>query len=221
MAYLGRVKQDYLYEQSQRLENLSHLDLSRNKSESVDVAPRNGDLQNKDTNDSSPMSNFENADIEVTTSISLDAVRRCQDLLRRSLDVSIPLSRFVFQASKIANEENSIQTSSQVKGDIIFDAITGNGKARQKLNFVPDISSPLTARETKLKEREVDYLDFLAAKWPTARVPNRSERKAPDFVTREPKILSVRVKKDDRSAASIFLKKFKALLELEPGQLII
>ena len=221
LAYLGRVKQDYLHEQSQRLNNLSHLNLSRSKSVSVDAAPQSSGDQTKSTNDSSDNGDFEHSDVEMITPISLDAVHHCQELLRRSLDVGVPLSRFISQASKIANKENPLKFLTQSKEDAIFDAIVEQGKSRQKPNFVPNISSPQVIMRTELKERKVDYLYFLTAKWPTTRATIRSERRTPKSVEREAKILSVRVKKEDRGAASTYLKKLKALLEVEPCQLII
>lgn len=220
LAYLGRVNQDYLHEQSQRLNNLSRLNLSKSKAASVDAPSQSGHAQTENTNNSSDIGNLERADIEITMPISLDAVFRCQELLRRSLDVSVPLSRFVSQASKIANERTSMPTTSHTYEDTVFDAIVGHEKARRKPKFIPSISSLPVAREPELKDRKIDYLDFLAAKWPTIRVPGQSDRAIPKVVGRPAKTLSVRARKENKGAASTYLKKLKALLEVEPGQLI-
>ena len=221
LAYLGRVKHGYLSDQSQRLDDLSHLDLRHTKPVSVKPASENDALQANIAKSSSRPAESKRSLVEVTMPVSLDAIHRCQRAIRQSLDVNIPLSRFIKRASKIANEESSKQASLRMNKDIIFDAIIGHEREDRNPRFMPFISSSKMENDTTMGNREVDSLAFLTARWPAPTMESQPTRGRQETATSKVNIFSVKVAKENKSSASIFLNRIKALLEVEPGQLII
>ena len=221
LAYLGRVKQGYLSAQSQRLENLSHLDVRHTKYVHVKPVLDTDNLEANDTDSFSKDKKPQRSIVEVTIPISLNAVYNCQNLIRQSLEVNVPLSSFITRASVIANEESSKQASLSSKKDTIFDAIIGQEQTGRQFRFVPSMKSSTSMHAMKTENHEVDSLDFLTARLPTPKALGRRTRDRLEKVTSKADIFSVKVATGKRYPASIFLNKFKSLLELEPGQLIL
>ena len=214
LAYLGQVKEDYLSAQSQRLNDLSHLDLSYTKNLPVKST------QQEATNDHLENGKPQPSVVEVTAPISLVAIHRCQELLLQSLNVKVPLSKFITQASKIANKEILKQALSCTSKSTVFDTIIGHDQGDKISRFVPYVSSRKRTNNTETKKLNVDSLEFLTAIWPAPAI-SKQTRQSQETAASNYEIIGVKVTRENKSSASAFLNRIKALLEVEPGQLII
>ncbi|KAF1814900.1 hypothetical protein P152DRAFT_237294 [Eremomyces bilateralis CBS 781.70] len=211
LAYLGHIPSARPAEQSQQLAKLSHLDLTN-----IKLAP----APIKEATPAPPPDVQPAAEepTQLALPISLAAVLACQKKLQDALGVTLPLSTFLTRAVELANESLPRKRAPPT-ADELFDAVIGAEKIvhGERGNFVPDVLvEPFAAgRRT---QRPVDIIDELAG-----RVAAKGKEAVPSAgVGRGAEnVFSVTVDEANLKRGETFLQRMKAILEKEPGRLVL
>jgi hypothetical protein len=145
----------------------------------------------------------------------------------------MPLSTFIARATDVANDDLPRPASAKLSADELFNAVLGLDKlslAGVRGNFMPQIMAlPQTAVAAMPKARaasskKVDIIDILAGKR-TVSTTSVSKGIASSLavpgVAATTNIFSVTVPKGEEKRARVFLERVKAVLEDEPGRLVL
>lgn len=217
LAYLGKISKDYPAQASERLEKLSHLDLSnitlaepKKKSD----APARAELPEMEMP----------SEAEIAVPVSLSAVIAVQKRVQDTLGIFLPLSTFVARASELANEDLPARIQKPT-ADELFNAVLGLDKVGPKLSrgrYLPEITA-LSPAPPPLprKPKRADIIDFLAAP-KTGRAEIRPEDlPAALGVSAGDNIFSVSAKVGEEERVTEYLERLKVALEKEPGRLVL
>ena len=225
LAYLGTISSSYSSDQSVRIAELGHLDLSNFK-----IAPPKEMPPLPSTKAAPPPPPEPEPDTEIAVSISFKAVLEVQKRIQDTLGITLPLSTFIARATEVANDDLPLSKSYQLTASELFNQVLGFDKVNSKVSrgsFTPQItalpSTPFKARPGPIKKP--DIIDLLTNKSPTAsarglRVPAAglmagSEQGAATNV------FSVSVSKGEEKRARVFLERVKTILQVEPGRLVL
>ncbi|KAF2003899.1 hypothetical protein P154DRAFT_519797 [Amniculicola lignicola CBS 123094] len=221
LAYLGQIQESYAAEQSKRIGQLAHLDLSN-----IKLAPPKEAPAKKPAAVSESATLPEELDVEVALSVSLKAVMECQKRVQESIGVFLPISTFIARAAELANEELPRSITAKPTANELFNAVLGLdkivGKGFARGQFVPLVTSlrPTTLPVTKPAARKSDIVDILAGKKPVTRA-GKSAGVGPDRTVGPVNVFSVSVPKGDEKRGQVFLERVKSVLEVEPGRLVV
>lgn len=225
LAYLGTISSTYSSDQSARITQLGHLDLSN-----IKIAPPKEPPAPAESPKAIPAAAAIEPDTEVSVSISLKAVLEVQKRIQTTLDITLPLATFVTRAADVANDGLPRSTSDQLTVDELFYQVLGLDKVDSKTsrgNFIPQIlalpSKPFPS--TVGPARKLDIIDILAAKRSGA--PTTSSEVPPSGIVAESNtgaptnVFCVSAPKGDEKRARVFLERVKTILQVEPGRLVI
>ncbi|CZR66198.1 related to pyruvate dehydrogenase complex protein X precursor, dihydrolipoamide acetyltransferase component [Phialocephala subalpina] len=215
LAYLGSVSSSYPSELSTKIEKLTHLDLSNIKlavpapkpAKAVEPAPE-------------PIVPQET---EVAVPISMRAVLDVQKRIQSTLGVFMPMSTFIARATDVANDNLPRSKTQALSADELFDQVLGLDKVTTasgvRGTFLPQITAlPSAAPSVPVKPaKQLDIIDILAG----GSRPSTLARKPVPGLSNSVNVFSVKVPKGDEKRAQVFLDRVKAVLEAEPGRLVL
>ena len=216
LAYIGQIENAYPSELASRFTKLSHLDLSNIKVMAKKEAP-------KKTAAEAPAV-VEDLPIEVALPVSLTAVMECQKRVKDSIGVFLPLTTFIARAAELANENLPKSKTAKPTADELFNAVLGldkvSGSSSSRGNFVPQMTSlpPTTVSTRSSSFKKPDILEVLAGKKTAAR---GAKAAGAQTVIGPLNVFSVSVPKGDEKRGRVFLERVKAVLEAEPGRLVV
>jgi hypothetical protein len=219
LAYIGSVSSSYPSELSARIAKLSHLDLSN-----IKLAPQAPKPAKPTAAVPEPEPVIE--DLEVAVPISMTAVIEVQKRIQSSLGIFLPLSTFIARASDVANDNLPRSKSYKPTADELFNEVLGLDNVASsngfRGSFLPQItalpaSSP--AEPSRLPSKNVDIIDILAGKTRSPKV-SFGTKSAPGL-SPAVNVFSVKVPRGDERQAEVFLERVKAVLESEPGRLVL
>ena len=218
LAYLGKIPKDYSSEASERIEKLSHLDLSNitlAEPAKKPEAPRKAEAAPKIQLPS---------ETEIAVPISLAAVIAVQKRVQDKLGIFLPLSTFVARASELANEDLPASKRKPTADDL-FNSVLGLdkvGSSSSRGRYIPEITalSPVPPPVPR-KAKKADIIDVLSA--PKGR---RAEVRPEDLpaalgVSAGDNIFSVTAKVGEEERVTEYLERLKLALEKEPGRLVL
>ena len=218
LAYLGKISKDYPSQSAERLEKMSHLDLSnitlaepKKKPEAPNQPPATPEIELP-------------SETEIAVPVSLTAVIAVQKRVQDTLGIFLPLSTFVARASELANEDLPTRKRTPTAEDL-FNSVLGLDKVSSKASrghYLPQITA-LSPVPPPLPRRagQVDIIDVLAA--PRSR---RAEVRPEDLpaalgVSAGDNIFSVTARAGEEERVTEYLERLKMALEKEPGRLVL
>ncbi|KAI9817825.1 MAG: pyridoxine biosynthesis protein [Pycnora praestabilis] len=227
LAYLGQIASSYSSDQSARISNLGHLDLSK-----IKVMPQTTEIAapapQQATKALPPTSE---PDTEVAVPVSLTAVLAMQKRVQDTLGVMLPLSTFIARATDVANDDLPKSKLAKPSCDELFNQVLGldnvNSPATSRGSFTPQItalpSSPLPLMKPKAAAaKKPDIIDMLSGKPSSVgRINRRSSSGIMGGSSSSMNVFSVSVPKGEEKRARKFLERVKTVLEAEPGRLVI
>ncbi len=233
LAYLGSIEPEYSTKQSQRIEHMSHLDLSN-----IKVMPVSEKLAVPTTHQASALSMPEPIiGTDISLSISLAEVLKVQKHIQDSLGVDMPLATFLSRAIDIANDDLPIPKGAQPTADELFNAVLGLDNVSSSMSpgtsrgmYIPGISAmPVIASATRgiarppMGGRKPDIIDVLSGRAPArtrpVRVPAASS--AMPSSGGSTNVFTVTVPAGEERRAKVFLERVKTVLQVEPGRLVL
>ncbi|QLI66114.1 Pyruvate dehydrogenase complex protein X component [Metarhizium brunneum] len=217
LAYLGSINADSPAAVSSRLEKLSHLDLSNIKVAEKKAAPAAPQEPKPSRHEARPL--------EINVPVSLSKVVEVQKRIQKTLGVFMPLSTFISRAAEVANDDlppaNRAPTASE-----LFDQVLGLDKIKAAKGsrgvYLPQISAvpPSTLFEPPTRPaKKADIIDVLTAK-PKKAAREHGIATVPGF-SNGLNVFSLVVPREEEHRAHMFLERCKAILEEEPGRLVL
>lgn len=217
LAYLGKVPANRPEEIKARFDHNSHLDLSNIKV----AAPKALKKAEKAVAEKSIPE-----DLQVSLPISLATVIEVQKKIEATLDTFVPLSTFIARATELANDELPLPSNYKPTTDELFNQVLGLDKASPKGSrgyYLPQISALPTPSFTGVAPKpktKVDIIDFLAG--PVRKPAPKVQRPGPHSgISTGSNVFSLTVPKTEEQRAKLFLQRVKAVLEGEPGRLVL
>jgi pyruvate/2-oxoglutarate dehydrogenase complex dihydrolipoamide acyltransferase (E2) component len=218
LAYLGKISKDYPSQSAERLEKMSHLDLSnitlaepKKKPEAPKQAAVVPEIELP-------------SETEIAVPVSLTAVIAVQKRVQDTLGIFLPLSTFIARASELANQDLPARKRKPTAEDL-FNSVLGLDKVSSKVSrgdYLPEITA-LSPAAPPLPRRiqKADIIDVLAA--PKSR---RAEVRPEDLpaalgVSAGDNIFSVTAKVGEEERVTEYLERLKVALEKEPGRLVL
>lgn len=220
LAYIGKIKESYPSELAEQFAKRSHLDLSN-----IKVMPKKEAPAKKPAAVAEAPKVVEDLPVEIALPISLTAVTECQKRVKDSIGVFLPLTTFIARATELANENLPKSKTAKPTADELFNSVLGldkvSGKSSSRGNFVPQMTSlpPTTVGIRPTSFKKPDVLEILAGKKPAARGAKTTG--GPAKVLGPLNVFSVSVPKGDEKRGRVFLERVKAVLEAEPGRLVV
>lgn len=233
LAYLGSIAAEYSSQQSQRIEHMSHLDLSNIKVMATPEKPATPKTEQSPIPEPLAATN-------ISLPISLHEVLKVQKRIQDSLGVSMPLATFLARAVDIANDDLPVPKGAQPTPDELFNAVLGlNNTSSMSTGtsrglYVPEISAlPLPVSATKgiarprTMGKQPDILDILSGratsstgstKAYSSRTVTGSDAALSGGATN---IFSITVPAGEERRARVFLERMKTVLQAEPGRLVL
>ena len=218
LAYLGTIEPSYVGKQSQRIADLTHLDLSNikvareRKSKTTTQGPQENTIRSEASSSK-----------KISIAVSFQAVNEVRHRLHSTLGIEVPLETFISQAVDISNH-NLPRSISVPTADKLFDEVigfSGTTFRHSRGTFAPQITTSLalSTGTSEVARREPDILDVLIN---TTTKPTflREPTVGASSDTEMPEIFSVMVAKDEERRASVFLERVKSVLETNPGRLV-
>jgi len=229
LAYLGAISKDYPAIQASRIAQIQHLDLSN-----IKIAPPAGQKSIEPIAEGLPTPEEKlPSERSLAVSISLKAVLLVQKRIQDTLGIEVPLSTFISRATEAANDSLPRSKSTKPTSDEIFDEILGIAPQPGSFeafvrnsshgNYIPDVNVISTADITKSPDTgaEEDIIDFLAghtkAKPATLSSVPISSDPAPSAIN----VFSLTVPANEENRAREFLDRFRDLLQVNPGRLVL
>ncbi|KAF1933918.1 uncharacterized protein M421DRAFT_87987 [Didymella exigua CBS 183.55] len=220
LAYVGKIQESYPSELADRFKKLSHLDLSN-----IKVMPKKEAPAKKPSAAAAAPKVIEELPVEIALPISLTAVTEVQKRVKDSIGVFLPLSTFIARATELANEELPKSKTAKPTADELFNAVLGldkvAGKSFSRGSYVPQVTSlpPTTVSIRPSSFKKPDVLEILAGKKSVvrgAKAVGGAQRAVGTL-----NVFSVSVPKGDEKRGRVFLERVKAVLEAEPGRLVV
>ncbi|UPX13632.1 Dihydrolipoyllysine-residue acetyltransferase [Ascochyta rabiei] len=220
LAYVGKIQESYPSELADRFTKLSHLDLSN-----IKVMPKKEAPAKKPAAAAKAPKVVEDLPVEIALPVSLTAVTECQKRVKDSIGVFLPLTTFIARATELANEDLPRSKTAKPTADELFNAVLGldkvAGKEFSRGHFVPQVTSlpPTTVNKRPASFKKPDVLEILAGKKTVARGAKAGG--GTERVVGPLNVFSVSVPKGDEKRGRVFLERVKAVLEAEPGRLVV
>jgi len=219
LAYLGTVSPSRPEEIMKRFNHNSHLDLSNIKIAVPKVAPKAEKAPVQEV----PVPE----DLLVSLPVSLAAVIEVRKKLEDTLGTFVPLSTFLERAAEVANDELPLPSNYKPTADELFNQVMGLNKVGPRSSrgrYLPQIAalppSSFTGVAPKPKAK-VDIIDFLATSNKKSVPKTRKVSPGQSGVSTGTNFFSLMVPKEEEKRAKIFLQRMKAVLETEPGRLVL
>lgn len=216
LAYMGKIDKSYSAEQSKRISNMGHLDLSNIE---VSVPKKAEAPKTAEAVTAAP-----EPDTEIALPVSLTAVIATQKRVEDTLGIFLPLSTFIARASELANEDLPLSKNRVPTADELFNSILGLDKISSKTSrgrYVPQITAlgPTPIMASRSSPRKQDIIDLLSAK-PAA--PRKASKVAGPIGAVAPhNVFSVMAQKGEEKRVQKYLERMKKVLEAEPGRLVL
>jgi pyruvate/2-oxoglutarate dehydrogenase complex dihydrolipoamide acyltransferase (E2) component len=218
LAYLGSIKADGPAKISALFGKLSHLDLSNIKVAPKKEAPK----QAKEVKAVPPPPPPE---AEVSIPISLAKVIEVQKMIQSKLGTFLPLSTFIARATEVANDDLPL-VARKPTADDLFDAVVlglDTVPRTERGLYVPHVKvADLPAVRLTRVPPKTDIIDMLAAP------PKKATSHPPSVVSgistgvgTGSNMFSLVVPEAEERRAAVFLDRMKAILEKEPGRLVL
>lgn len=216
LAHIGSINADTPSAISSRFDKLSHLDLSNIKVAEKKAAPA--------PKEAAPVVEAPVIeDIEINVPVSLAKVAEVQQKIQDTLGVFLPFSTFISRAAEVANDDLPPSTRAPTV-DELFDQVLGLDKVKAAKGsrgiYLPQISAiPPPSAFPPAVAKKTDIIDILAASPKKSRsVPTITA--VPGFSSGA-NVFSLVVPKEEEDRALVFLERCKAILEEEPGRLVL
>ncbi|CAH0049150.1 unnamed protein product [Clonostachys solani] len=217
LAFLGTIDAEVPAAISSRFEKLGHLDLSDVKV----AAPKKEEPAKKEAAPAPKAPAIEN--LEINVPVSLSKVVEVQNKINDTLGVFLPLSTFISRAADVANADLP-PASRQPTAEELFDQVLGLDKVKAAKGtrgvYLPQISAITPSSFVSASpSKKSDIIDILTAK--------PKKRASPPVIPTVPglssgaNVFSLVVPKAEEERAQVFLERCKAILEEEPGRLVL
>lgn len=216
LAYIGSIKSETPATISAMFEKLAHLDLSN-----IKVAEKKQAPAPKEAAPVPAAPVIE--DLEINVPVSLAKVVEVQKKIQNTLGVFLPISTFVSRAAQVANDDLPPFKRAPT-ADELFDQVLGLDKVKAAIGsrgvYLPQISAiPPPSAFAPPQAKKTDIIDILAASPKKSRtVPTITT--VPGFSSNA-NVFSLVVPKEEEDRALVFLERCKAILEEEPGRLVL
>ncbi|KAH8658726.1 putative pyruvate dehydrogenase complex protein X component, mitochondrial [Tricladium varicosporioides] len=218
LAYIGSISPSYPTELSDKIQKLSHLDLSNIKLAAPTIKPEK---------EAAPaaVSVPEKKAINIAMPISMKSVIEVQERVQKTLGVFMPLSTFIARAADVANDNLPRSKTYKPSADELFNDVLGldsvttvNGT---RGSFLPQITALPSAapRVKRVPAKNVDIIDILSGK-PASSKRGIAPRAMPGM-SNAINVFSVTAPYGDEKRAQVFLERVKTVLENEPGRLVL
>jgi pyruvate/2-oxoglutarate dehydrogenase complex dihydrolipoamide acyltransferase (E2) component len=218
LAFLGTIDAETPAALSSRFEKLGHLDLSNIK---VAAPPKKEEPAKKEAAPAPKAPVIEN--LEINVPVSLSKVVEVQNKINDTLGVFLPLSTFISRAADVANADLP-PASRQPTAEELFDQVLGLDKVKAARGtrgvYLPQISAITPSSFVSAPpSKKSDIIDILTAK--------PKKRASPPVIPTVPglssgaNVFSLVVPKAEEERAQVFLERCKAILEEEPGRLVL
>ncbi|KAH7170322.1 hypothetical protein EDB81DRAFT_851171 [Dactylonectria macrodidyma] len=221
LAYLGSINPERPAAVEARFNSLAHLDLSNIKvAEKKAVAPKEAPKEAAPPPKAPVIEK-----LEVSIPISLAKVVEVQKKIQNKLGVFLPISTFISRASVVANEDLP-QVPRAPTANELFDQVLGLDKVKAAKGsrgvYLPETSAipPASFLAPRSAPKKADIIDILAGSNKKS-APQPAEIRAVPGLSSGPNVFSLVVPKAEEQRAQIFLERCKAILEEEPGQLVL
>ncbi|KAM5351347.1 hypothetical protein ACJ41O_004070 [Fusarium nematophilum] len=200
LAYLGSIKPETPAANESLFNSLAHLDLSNIKAPVVE-------------------------NLEVSIPVSLAKVIEVQNKIQDTLGVFLPISTFIGRAAEVANDDLPLSKRAPTT-DELFDQVLGLDKVKAAKGargvYLPQISAippaSLLAPQPAARKRS-DIIDVLAA--PKKSAPKPATIRTVPGMSSGVNLFTLVVPKVEEARAQVFLERCKAILEEEPGRLVL
>lgn len=217
LAYLGTIKQETPANLSAMWDKLSHLDLSNIKVAEKKAAPPK-EAEPQQEKETLPEA------FEINVPVSLAKVVEAQKKIQQSLGVFLPLSTFISRAADVANDDLPLPIRPPTSSEL-FDQVLGLDKVKAAKGsrglYLPQIAAipPTSMLAPRSTPKSADIIDILSG---PARKP-RAEPVIPVVpgLSNGDNVFSLVVPKGEEERAHVFLERCKAILEQEPGRLVL
>lgn len=215
LAYMGKIDKSYSAEQSKRISNMGHLDLSNIQ---ISVPKKIEAPKAPSAVKAAP-----EPDTEIALPISLTAVIATQKRVEDTLGIFLPLSTFIARASELANEDLPLSKIRAPTSDELFNSVLGLDKISSKTSrgrYVPQITAlgPTPILAPRLTKKP-DLIDLLSAK---SAAPKKASKIAGAIGAVAPhNVFSVKAQKGEEKRVQEYLQRMKKVLEAEPGRLVL
>ncbi|VUC20312.1 unnamed protein product [Clonostachys rosea] len=217
LAFLGTIDAETPATISSRFEKLGHLDLSNIK---VAAPKKTEEPAKKEAAPAPKAPVIEN--LEINVPVSLSKVVEVQNKINETLGVFLPLSTFISRAADVANSDLP-PASRQPTADELFDQVLGLDKVKAAKGtrgvYLPQISAITPSSFVSAPSKKSDIIDILTAK--------PKKQASPPVIPTVPglssgaNVFSLVVPKAEGERAQVFLERCKAILEEEPGRLVL
>ncbi|KAL6924555.1 hypothetical protein FSHL1_001806 [Fusarium sambucinum] len=218
LAHIGSINPETPAANETNFNNMFHLDLSNIKVATKPAPPSKP----------SPAEDFKAPvveDLEVSIPITLTKVVEVQNRIHETLGVFLPISTFVGRAAEVANDDLP-PTKRAPTANELFDQVLGLDKVKaSKVSrgvYLPQISAipPPSMLSPRSSPKQADIIDFLSA--PSKKsVPKPASVRAVPGLSNGANVFTLTVPKAEEERALVFLARCKAILEEEPGRLVL
>ncbi|KAG6017396.1 hypothetical protein E4U43_001489 [Claviceps pusilla] len=226
LAHLGSISADSPATLSSMFKKLAHLDLSN-----IKVAEKKPAVSAAQTPKAQPAPP-QVLPSEINVPVSLAKVVEVQHRIQETLGVFMPLSTFISRAAEVAND-NLPPAKRAPTANELFDQVLGLDKVKVAASgtrgvYQPQISavppSSLLDRPTQAtsSSKKPDVFDFL-----TSTPKNKKKAVRAPSISTVPglssglNVFSLVVPREEEHRAHMFLERCKAILEEEPGRLVL
>ncbi|KAM5364717.1 hypothetical protein ACJZ2D_011368 [Fusarium nematophilum] len=221
LAYLGSIKPETPAANESLFNSLAHLDLSNIKvAEKKALAPKEAAKEAAPAPKAPVVEN-----LEVSIPVSLAKVIEVQNKIQDTLGVFLPISTFIGRAAEVANDDLPLSKRAPTT-DELFDQVLGLDKVKAAKGargvYLPQISAippaSLLAPQPAARKRS-DIIDVLAA--PKKSAPKPATIRTVPGMSSGVNLFTLVVPKVEEARAQVFLERCKAILEEEPGRLVL
>ncbi|KAH7349436.1 hypothetical protein B0T11DRAFT_312700 [Plectosphaerella cucumerina] len=218
LAFVGSINAETPGKITERFQKLAALDLSN-----IKVAPKKeAKKPAAPAKEAAPAPRALEVSVPVTLAKVIEVQRRIQD----TLGVFLPVSTFIARASEVANDDLPA-SSRNPTADELFNQVLGLDKLGSRVSrgaYLPQIealpeASFLSSRPAAPRAQSdiIDILSGSAKKTPAPRVPET----VAGVSAKGTNVFTLVVPQGDEQRASIFLQRVKAILEKDPGRLVL
>ncbi|KAI5465575.1 hypothetical protein BGZ63DRAFT_347605 [Mariannaea sp. PMI_226] len=223
LAYLGTINSETPALIEARFNSLSHLDLSNIKVVEK-KAPTPKEAPKEAAKDIPKAPVVEN--LEISVPVSLAKVVEVQNKIQDTLGVFLPISTFVSRAAEVANDDLPRAKRAPTANEL-FDQVLGLDKVKATKGsrgiYLPHISAiPPSSffAAPPAAPKKVDIIDILTTPSKKKSTQSTGIRTVPG-ISNTANVFSLVVPKAEEERAQIFLERCKAILEEEPGRLVL
>ncbi|KAG5913618.1 hypothetical protein E4U42_000986 [Claviceps africana] len=224
LAHLGTISADGPAALSSMFKKLAHLDLSNIKVAQVKPIASAAQIPQVQAPPKAQPS-------EIKLVVSLAKVVEVQHRIKNTLGVFMPLSTFISRAAEVAND-NLPPSKRAPTADELFDQVLGLDKVKAAKGtrgvYLPQISvvpssSLLEPPPTRAAgtNRTPDILDLLTSKPKSNKAARAPGVSAVPGLSSGLNVFSLVVPREEEQRAHMFLERCKAILEEEPGRLVL